>query len=776
MRKSAHPWYAQPTLIILLSAVLSALASDVVAHGSRPPHTIVVNSDDDASSDRCDPRHCNLRAAIEAANAGRDAVTIRFNLPAGARIDVRAPLPPLLGRVHIDGTSARGSTCPFPGVRIDGSSMARASGQSPLGDAPVNGLWLLGDGNSVKGLAITGFSGDGIAVDGDHNVLECLFVGVDESGIAPAGNGGHGIVVHAGRENRVGGPTRAQGNLISGNGGMGLRLIDALATSESFNYIGVDINEAPKLPNGNALELPEPLPPPPTSALPPDAAGRLAERAKARVAQLAAQYQHAAGQVFDKYFALLVQAQHRCTRPRTPAAGCPSGNAGLPPRGDLAALARALAPFPQLAAAFVQDMVTLNRRERSLQAWQLQASSRRFRNSTTFLKELAPFDALDRIGEIIDGSAGDVAISGPPSTKLAFRIADPPIFTQISPFVFTDLVTSGLTAFGDDPLAAVGPTCLGPAPCTWPIVHDLRPRTIILRWETDDFTTQEVDDMVTENGYLLGVFLNGALLRQGPPGASGGGNGITDYAVVRLPSSQCNPGTRCIAVEVFLRDSLPGAPLPWTFELRIEQLQPLSVPQIVFDRFGNPVVVHEEFVAINRSFKRFDPNGTNGSSWFVTAMEPTFRSDRCTTCHALRTIAGVEAHHTQQGISTFQDAVLIPSLFVPSAHVITCSNCHWLPTTSPEGSSFHEIEWRVPFTDLDVDWTTKTATQICARVKANLPTRALRHLHFHGDARLFWAQVVIPGAINPLPKAVPKDYTEFLRRFDAWNLGGAPCP
>jgi hypothetical protein len=115
-------------------------------------------------------------------------------------------------------------------------------------------------------------------------------------------------------------------------------------------------------------------------------------------------------------------------------------------------------------------------------------------------------------------------------------------------------------------------------------------------------------------------------------------------------------------------------------------------------------------------------------------------------------------------------------LFVPSKHVITCTNCHFLPLTNPYGASFNEIEWRVPHSDLDVDWTTKTASQICSRVKATLPTRSLRHLHFHGDARLFWAQVEIPFGINPLPKAAPKNYDEFLRRFDAWNLGGSPCP
>jgi hypothetical protein len=215
--------------------------------------------------------------------------------------------------------------------------------------------------------------------------------------------------------------------------------------------------------------------------------------------------------------------------------------------------------------------------------------------------------------------------------------------------------------------------------------------------------------------------------------------------------------------------------MPWTFELRIERLDDLHVPVIGgIDEFGNPILITQQAVVINRSFKTFNPNATNDQSWFVEAMEPTFRSDRCVQCHRFGTIEAVEAHHAVIG-GTFQDAVLLPSLFVPGAHVISCTNCHHVPLTDDHGTPFHETEWRVPHVDLDVDWSTKTAQQICGRVKANLPTKTLRHRHFHGDARLFWAVEYFNG-IDPLPKAAPMDYDEFLRRFDLWNLGGAPCP
>jgi CSLREA domain-containing protein len=743
---------------LIAAALLVLPVAAAFAQGGPPRHVFVVNSDDDTPGDTCDARHCNLREAIDAANRRPGSDRIRFDLPAGALIEPLSPLPPLRGGVLVDGTPADGDACPFPGIRIDGGRLPRDGRQAPLADVAMPpGFDLRGDGNALRALAVTGFPGDGIAVDGNRNVLECLFVGVDASGLEAAGNGGHGIVVRRGRENRVGGETRALGNLVGGNRLLGLRLHDALATALGINHLGTDILGQPVLPNGVDDGV-DPLPPPAASPLPPAAAARLAVLVERKVATLAQQYANAFAPIFHRYAAQLRR------------------RSDLPPPADFTELARALAAFPDLQLAFAKEVVALNRGERARQAWQLEVSRDRFRASPTFGRAPAPFDAPDPLGEAIDGSApGEFALGGLPSARVAVR--HDPVLTPISPFVFWYMQTFGPTSFGGGPLDVVGPTCFGFAPCTWPIVHDLLPRKVWLYFETDDFTTQEVTDMVEEDGYFLGLYLNGTLLRKGPIESAGGGHGVTDFSVVRLPTSMCTVGMRCIAIEVFFRDSLPGASPPWVFELRIEQLQPLAIPQVVgIDEFGNPIVATEEAVVINRSFKSFTANATNATSWFVEAMEPTFRSDRCVTCHAFGTIAAVEAHHASQGVSTFGDAHLVPSLFVPGGHVISCSNCHWMPLTRPDGGAFNEIEWRVPHLDLDVDWSSKTAAQVCARVKANLPDKVLRHLHFHGDARLFWAQEVVASAPNPLPKAAPMDYAEFLRRFDAWNLGGAPCP
>lgn len=731
--------------------LLLAYADPVSAHGTRPVAVFVVNSADDSRHDGCDAHHCNLREAIDAANRHARPAHIRFKLPAPPyRIAVLSELPPLFWHVVLDGASQAGTACPIPVVQLDGS-MIKAAG--------ANGLVVAGHQNSVRGLVISHFSGHGVVVRGDKNTLQCLFIGTDETGMRPAGNGGDGIVVEAGRSNQIGGRERADGNLISGNAGIGLRRRDALGTAEQFNYIGVNILEQPTLPNGNADPEAD-LPPPPGFALPPPAAARLDELIEAMVRRLGRRYEGVVARsgIIGRYAALL--------GPHVP----------VPPASILE-LTRLLAPHPDLFVAFTAEISALAERILQRAARQLDDARRRFRRSDTFLREQRPFGPPDPLADQVAlADPADLTLSGPPSNVLALRTADPPQFST-PPFRFTYLSTYGPTSFAGDILEHVEFACAGPAPCQWPIVYDLRPRVIDLRWETDAFVSQEVADMVEEDGYFFGVYLNGTLLTKGPMFGGAGDSGLHHYWVVRLPSADCPNLNRCVVVQVRLRGLLAGVPLPWTFELRIERFEDLDAP--VFggiDEFGNPIVITQGAVVINRSFKTFNPNATNDESWFVAAMEPTFRSDRCVQCHSFGTIAAVEAHHTGAGVTgLFGDAVLIPSLFVPGAHVITCSNCHVIPLTDYHGTPFHEIEWRVPYVDLDLDWSAKTVQQICARVKANLPTSSLRHLHFHGDARLFWAVEYLNG-IDPLPKAEPMNYDEFLRRFDAWNLYGAPCP
>lgn len=736
-------------------AVLLVFAESAPAGAARPTPVFTVNAADDGLGDGCDARHCNLREAIDAADAERRAV-IRFALPAATVIRPLSALPPLTGDVEIDGSSPGGTACPAPGVRLDGGLLPRPTPQAPLPEVGGDGLVLLGDRNAVSGLAITRFPRHGVVVRGDDNTLRCLSVGVDETGAA-AGNGGDGIVVAEGRGNRIGGPDPAHGNLLSGNGGIGLRLRDALATRERFNAIGVDRVGRPTLPNGNADPEAE-LPPPPREPLPPAAAARLAARIEKKLERLERRWDKAVARsgILGRYAALL------------------GPNLPVQPT-SLLELSRLLAPRPDLYGPFTAEIAALNERERERAALQLARARNGFRRSPSFLREVRAYGAPDPLADQISGAdPNDIALSGPPTAQLALQ-TDPPIL-PLSPFLFSHLGTYGPTSFSSDVLNQVDLACPGPGPCDWPIVYDLLPRTIDLLWETDDFTAQEVTDMVEEDDHFFAVYLNGNLLLKGPPFGSPGDTGAHHYWAARLPSADCPNANRCVAVQVRVRDKLHGVALPWTFELRISRLDDLEVPVIGgIDEFGNPILLTKEAVVINRSFKTFEPNPTNDESWFVAAMEETFRSDRCVQCHGLDTIEELAAQHAAVGLPS--DVALAPSLFVPGGHVITCSNCHSMPLTDDLGTPFHEIEWRTPYFDLDTDWSTKTAAQICATVKSHLPTNSLRHLHFHGDARLFWAiEDTFRQGITLLPKAEPKNYQEFLRRFDLWNLGGAPCP
>jgi len=105
------------------------------------------------------------------------------------------------GNVTIDGSDA--------GVILDGSGLTEASG-----------LFIPSDGNTVRGLQIVRFPSAGISITGSHNVI-----GGDRSrGRGPVG----------------------QGNLISGNGGVGVAINGSFGTASSNtvvgNLIGTDLS------------------------------------------------------------------------------------------------------------------------------------------------------------------------------------------------------------------------------------------------------------------------------------------------------------------------------------------------------------------------------------------------------------------------------------------------------------------------------------------------------------------------------------------------------
>lgn len=362
----------------------------------------------------------------------------------------------------------------------------------------------------------------------------------------------------------------------------------------------------------------------------------------------------------------------------------------------------------------------------------------------------------------------------------------------LSPLRLHSLATSGPTSFEDAKVSnlPIFRTCTSPAtPCVWPIVYDLLPYGAELLWETN-FTRQEVEDIIREDGFLLSLFVNGQPISKGP--ATGIATETAGYYAATVPGEPCPTGKNCIATNVFVRKVLRNVPQPWTFELRVMKLANLPIPIIEgLDKFGNPIFITQESRLIATATRVVQANPTAGESWFTAALYPTFQHPRCADCHGFGDVAAIAAHHgysTPKYVQYFveeTDLHLEPSAYVPGAHVMACTSCHWVPLVDNHGKAFHETEWIAPYKDLDVNWKQKTAAQTCARVKANLPTDQLRYQHFHGDGRLFWAvqDPFIPGR-GKLESAPPhasigylrRDFDEFLRRFDLWNTFKAPCP
>jgi uncharacterized protein (TIGR03437 family) len=197
-------------------------------------------------------------------------------------IKLLSALPQLLaGGLTIDASDA--------GVALDGSG-------TPPG---VDGLLIRSNGNAIRGLQVTGFSGNGINIGGASNnvvggdrsrgagpsgqgnviygngasgiqfgvgspydpVCGCWtdstdnqvignYIGLDATGAKALGNGVDGVTIQA-DGNTVGGPTRAERNTISGNRGSDVRISGANTGNTIIgNYIGTDAAGRVSLSNG----------------------------------------------------------------------------------------------------------------------------------------------------------------------------------------------------------------------------------------------------------------------------------------------------------------------------------------------------------------------------------------------------------------------------------------------------------------------------------------------------------------------------------------------
>ncbi len=262
--------------MVVLAAVMGYLApgpllptvagarSGTLWLGPLPPHPRLVTSMADGGSG-------TLREALQDAGAGDTILFAPAVFPPGqpATIYLQSRLATIgakQAQITIDASAA--------GVILDGSAIA--------GDM-VPGLDIQTEGVTVRGLQISGFSGNAIeirthdtVIGGDPalgsgpigqgnllvdngesgvglwgaesyaNTIAGNLIGVDADGISGRGNGRDGIHINGARS------TTVENNVIGDNGGNGVYLCCSTATSQNLlrrNFIGVARNGTTPMPN-----------------------------------------------------------------------------------------------------------------------------------------------------------------------------------------------------------------------------------------------------------------------------------------------------------------------------------------------------------------------------------------------------------------------------------------------------------------------------------------------------------------------------------------------
>ena len=147
--------------------------------------------------------------------------------------------------------------------KIEGNFIGtNVAGTAGLGNGV--GVVLFTSGNNVGGITsahrnvISNNSEANVALattGATGNFVQGNFIGTDINGTGALGGGLAGGVQITGSDNTVGGTTAASRNVISGNQGEGIRLLDSSATSNLIqgNYIGTDVTGTTDLGNNFGL-------------------------------------------------------------------------------------------------------------------------------------------------------------------------------------------------------------------------------------------------------------------------------------------------------------------------------------------------------------------------------------------------------------------------------------------------------------------------------------------------------------------------------------------
>jgi uncharacterized delta-60 repeat protein len=267
-------------------------------------------SNEDLAAIRLDAAGGSLRQSLREAKATPGPDRIEFNIPGAGphTIQPLSALPAITDSVIVDGWSepdfagmpiieldGSKSGAGVHGLRVTGSNSTirglvvnRFGGQGIQIDGSVatgnviSGSYIgtditgtIAEGNAAGGIeikvaawgnviggtdpgtrnVISGNAGTGISIvlDSHSNVVEGNYIGTDVTGAGALPNIGVGVQIAGSANNRIGGSTLAERNIVSGNGATGIHLGGVATTGNviSGNYVGTDATGTRDL--GNAV-------------------------------------------------------------------------------------------------------------------------------------------------------------------------------------------------------------------------------------------------------------------------------------------------------------------------------------------------------------------------------------------------------------------------------------------------------------------------------------------------------------------------------------------
>ena len=215
--------------------------------------TYTVNTTDDTNDGTCNDTHCSLREAMFAANLCPRPNTITFDIPDCDVICTIRPdssLPILTDdSTTIDGTTQaanRGDSNPDgPEIEIEGTNGGAAAGlRIESANNIIKGLVI--NRFVLQGIRISGSGAFG-------NIIAGNYIGIDAAGASDLGNGREGIqIADTAHDNTIGGTSPEERNVISGNDLDGVEISAAHNNLVIGNYIGTDASGVAALANGQS--------------------------------------------------------------------------------------------------------------------------------------------------------------------------------------------------------------------------------------------------------------------------------------------------------------------------------------------------------------------------------------------------------------------------------------------------------------------------------------------------------------------------------------------